>query len=266
LKLPGEPEDEMEDDFLLLSDIFPTGWYATELAQVQTGTSVAVFGSGPVGLMAAYSALIKGAAEVYVVDRSQTRLRKARSIGAIPINFENGDPVEQIVDARRGNHMLQAALRPEEKKMKGVMCAIDAVGYQARSAEDPEREDPMQTFRWIAQVINPTGAVGCVGVYFPKEPHGVTQQASQGIFEMPLGMLWNKGVAIGMGQTPVKKFAPYLRDLILSGRAHPSFIVSHRIPLRDAPMAYGKFDQRGVGPDSEYTKVLIKPALDRKAA
>jgi glutathione-independent formaldehyde dehydrogenase len=124
----------------------------------------------------------------------------------------------------------------------------------------------MQTFKWIAQIINPTGTVGCVGVYFPQEPAGVTPQASKGLFEMPLGELWNKGVTIGMGQTPVKKYAPYLRDLIMAGRAHPAFIVSHRIPLRDAPDAYEKFDHRGVGPGREYTKVLIKPSLDRKAA
>ena len=87
LKLPGTPGDEFEDDFVLLADIFPTGYHATELARVKSGDSVAVFGGGPVGLLSAYSAILKGAAEVYVVDRSEDRLKRAKSIGAIPVDF-----------------------------------------------------------------------------------------------------------------------------------------------------------------------------------
>ena len=265
LKLPGKPQDELEDDFLLLSDIFPTGWFGAELAQVQTGSSVAIFGSGPVGLLAAMSSMIKGAAEVYVVDRSEERLKRAKSIGATPVNFTKGDPVEQIYALRASNKQLQQALRPEEKKMKGVMCAIDTVGYQAHSGQKPSQEDPMQTFKWIAKVINPTGTVGSVGVYFEEDPVGVDSNASKGIFEMPLGELWGKGVQLGMGQTPVKKFIPFLRDLIIAGKANPSFIVSHRIPLEEAPDAYEKFDHRGIGVGKEYTKVLIKPGMKKAA-
>lgn len=83
LKLPGKPGDQWEDDFLLLSDVFPTGFHATEMAGVGPGKTVAIFGAGPVGLLAAYSSIIKGAAEVYVVDHVQARLDKVREIGAI---------------------------------------------------------------------------------------------------------------------------------------------------------------------------------------
>src|SRR6059058_6445689 len=101
LRLPGEPGDEWEQDFVLLADAFPSGYHATELAQVSTGDSVAIFGAGAVGLLAAYSALrFRGASEVYVVDDIPVRLEKAGEIGAIPIDFSQGDPVEQILGQR----------------------------------------------------------------------------------------------------------------------------------------------------------------------
>ena len=262
LKLPGKPGDEFEDDFVLLADIFPTGWHAAELAKVKSGDSVAVFGAGPVGLLSAYSAFIKGAAEVYVVDRAPDRLRRAESIGAVAIDFTAGDPVKQIKDLRAKNRKMQQALRPGEEKMAGVNCAIDAVGYQAVSSDDPEKEDPMQTIRQITELINPTGAIGLIGVYFDEDPGGVDKHAKKGEFVFPLGALWNKGVSIGQGQAPVKRYNVYLRDLIIAGRAKPSFIVSHRLPLSRAVEAYAHFDKRGVGSGREWTKVLLKPQAD----
>jgi glutathione-independent formaldehyde dehydrogenase len=259
LKLPGEPGDEYEDDFVLLADIFPTGWHAAELANVKSGDSVAVFGAGPVGLLSAYSAFIKGAAEVYVVDRAPERLRRAESIGAVAVDFTKGDPVEQIKELRAANKTRMQALRPGEEKMPGVNCAIDAVGYQALSQEDPEKEDPMQTIRQIAEIINPTGSVGIIGVYFEQDPGGVDKHAKKGEFLFPLGTLWNKGITIGQGQAPVKKYNVYLRDLIIAGKAKPSFIVSHRLPLAKAVEAYAHFDYRGTGAGKSWTKVLLKP-------
>lgn len=261
LKLPGKPGDEFEDDFVLLADIFPTGWHAAELANVKSGDSVAVFGAGPVGLLSAYSSLIKGAAEVYVVDRAPERLRLAEQIGAVPVDFTKGDPVEQIKDLRASNKYRKQALRPGEEKMAGVNCAIDAVGYQAVSEKDPEKEDPMQTVRQIAELVNPTGSVGLIGVYFDEDPGGVDKHAKQGEFLFPLGKFWNNGISIGQGQAPVKRYNVYLRDLIIMGRAKPSFIVSHRLPLARAVEAYEHFDKRGVGTGKEWTKVLLKPGL-----
>ncbi|HEX5228443.1 MAG TPA: glutathione-independent formaldehyde dehydrogenase [Bryobacteraceae bacterium] len=261
LKLPGQPGDEFEDDFVLLADIFPTGWHATELANVKSGDSVAIFGAGPVGLLSAYSALIKGAAEVYVVDRAPDRLRRAESIGAIPVDFTEGDPVEQIKDLRASNASRVESLRPGEEKMAGVNCAIDAVGYQARNQDDPDQEDPMQTIRQIADIINPTGSVGLIGVYFDEDPGGVDKHAKKGEFLFPLGKFWNNGITIGQGQAPVKKYNVYLRDLIINGKAKPSFIVSHRLPLSKAPEAYAHFVERGVGKGKDWTKILLKPEL-----
>ena len=264
LKLPGEPGDELEDDFVLLADIFPTGWHATELARVGAGDSVAVFGAGPVGLLAAYSALLKGASEVYVVDRAPERLKLVEQIGATPVDFTKGDPVDQILDLRKSNRKLQNAMRPEDHKMPGVMCGIDAVGYQAHSERNPDQEDPMQTVRALCRLVNPTGSIGLIGVYFPEDPGGVDERAKQGEFNVPLGKLWEKGLHIGMGQTPVKRYNVYLRDMIITGRARPSFIVSHRLPLSKAPEAYAHFVERGLGKGQGYTKIVLKPEMDRK--
>ena len=255
LKLPGEPGDELEDDFLLLSDVFPTGYHGAELAGVGPGDTVAVFGAGPVGLLAAYSSMLRGAADVYVVDGIAERLAKAEEIGAIAIDFTRGEPCKQIAKIRGGNPLVRGALRPGEEKMSGVMCGIDAVGYQARGFANPDKEKPTQVIEELVHVVNPTGRIGIVGVYFEDDPGGVDADAKQGQFKLPLGAFFEKGLSIGMGQTPVKKYNAYLRDLIIAGRAKPSFIISHRLNLDEAPRAYQKFDRRTDG----YTKVILKP-------
>jgi glutathione-independent formaldehyde dehydrogenase len=257
LKLPGRPGDQFEDDFLLLSDVFPTGYHAAELAKVGPGDTVAVFGAGPVGLLAAYSSILRGAAEVYVVDGVAERLAKAEEIGAIAIDYNNGEPCKQIKEMRKNNPLIRGTLRPGEEKMSGVMCGIDAVGYQARRFDNPEKENPIQVLEELAHVVNPTGRLGIVGVYFPEDPGGVDRAAKKGQFQLPLGDIFDKGLTIGMGQTPVKKYNAYLRDLIIAGRAKPSFIVSHRLTLDEAPAAYAKFDRRADG----YTKVVLKPEM-----
>jgi glutathione-independent formaldehyde dehydrogenase len=260
LKLPGKPGDEWEDDFLLLSDVFPTAYHATELASVAPGKTVAVFGAGPVGLLSAYCSLLKGASEVYVVDNIPERLKKAKELGAMPVDFSEGDPVEQIFKLRKKNRGIQQSLRPGEEKMKGVDCAIDAVGYQARDDERPDKEKATQVLENCVRVVNPTGSIGMIGVYIAPDPGAKNDAAKNGIFPFPLADYFDKGISMGSGQAPVKKYNEYLRDLIVNGRAKPSQIVSHRIHIDDAPDAYDKFDKRIDG----YTKVLIK--FDEKAA
>lgn len=254
LKLPGTPGDQWEDDFLLLSDVFPTAFHATELACVTPGKTVAVFGAGPVGLLSAYCSVLKGASEIYVVDNHTDRLAKAKELGATPVNFTEGDPVEQIFELRQQNRGIQQSLRPGEEKMKGVDCAIDAVGYQARDDHRPQQESPTQVLQNCLRVVNPTGAIGMIGVYIAPDPGAPTAEAKKGIYPFPLAEFFDKAVSMGGGQAPVKRYNEYLRDLIVNGRAKPSKIVSHRIRIDAAPDAYDKFDKRVEG----YTKVLIK--------
>lgn len=254
LKLPGTPGDEWEDDFLLLSDVFPTGYHATELACVQPGKTVAIFGAGPVGLLAAHSSLIKGASEVYVVDSIPERLAKVEELGATPVDFSEGDPVEQIFELRKKLQGIQESRRPgEEEKMPGVDCVIDAVGYQARDDEDPESEKATQVLENAIKVVNATGNVGIIGVYIAPDP-GAKGDAKKGIYPFPIADFFDKGLTMGSGQAPVKKYNEYLRDLIVNGKAHPGRIVSHHIDIDEAPEAYEKFDKRVEG----YTKVLIR--------
>jgi glutathione-independent formaldehyde dehydrogenase len=235
LKLP--PGKEHEEDFALLADIFPTGYHGTELANVSIGESVVVFGAGPVGAMAAYSALLRGAGDVYVVDRVPERLQKAKDIGAIPIDFSKGDPVQQIRDMRHGD---------------GVDKGIDAVGYQAVAQG---KEAPSTVLDALIMLVNPTGQLGIPGLYVPSDPGGVDPHAKEGRLLIPFGKLFEKGLRLGTGQCNVKQYNAYLRDMIIAGRAKPSFIVSNEVSLDQAPMAYEKFDKRIEG----YTKVILKP-------
>jgi glutathione-independent formaldehyde dehydrogenase len=238
LKLPQGKEHE--EDFAMLADIFPTGYHGTELAQVSPGESVVVFGAGPVGAMAAYSAMIRGAAVVYVVDRVAERLQKVKDIGAIPIDFSKGDPVEQIRQMRNGD---------------GVDKGIDAVGYQAVQPGEKDKEAPSVVLESLIQIVNPTGMLGIPGLYVPSDPGGVDPHAKHGQILLSFGKLFEKGLRLGTGQCNVKRYNRYLRDMIIAGRARPSFIVSNNVSLNDAPMAYDKFDKRIEG----FTKVILKP-------
>lgn len=230
--------DEHEDDFALLADIFPTGYHATALAEVGPGESVVVFGAGPVGLMAAYSAVIKGASTVFVVDKVEDRLELAAELGAVPIDLRDGDAAEQVKEATDG---------------QGADKGIDAVGYQATADEGDEQ--PAIVLNSLVDAVRPTGMLGVVGLYVPQDPGGPTEHAKNGELLFAMGKFFEKGLRMGTGQADVKAYNRHLRDLILAGKATPSKVVSHRLPLDQAPEAYEHFDKREPG----WTKVLLKP-------
>jgi glutathione-independent formaldehyde dehydrogenase len=253
LKLPGKPGDEYEDDFLMLADIFPTAWHATKLAQVDVGHSVAIYGAGPVGLLSVMSAKLQGAGPIFIIDHHEDRLKLGEEFGAIAINFTKADPQEFIADyaKKTGSEMA----RPGEEKMSGVLSGIDAVGYQALDFKDPTHEEHEEVIEGLADLVEPTGAIGLIGVYFPEDPGGNNEQAKKGIYPIPLGKLWNKGITIGMGQCPVKQYDVFLRQAIITGNASPGKIVSHHISLDQAPEMYKRFDNREDG----VIKVVINP-------
>ena len=243
--VPLPDGDEHEADFALLADIFPTGYHATELAGVAPGETVAVYGAGPVGLMAAYSALLKGASAVFVVDKVGERLRLAEQIGATPIDFTKGDPAEQIKDAVGDT---------------GTDRGVDAVGYQATAREGEEQ--PAIVLNQLVETVRPTGSIGTVGLYLPSDPGAPNEDAAKGLLLFNIGKYFEKGLRMGSGQADAKRYAHPLRDLIISGRAEPSFVVSKQLPLADAPDAYARFDKREDG----YSKVLLHPHESRKAS
>jgi glutathione-independent formaldehyde dehydrogenase len=236
LKLP--PGDEHELDFAMLADVFPTGYHGAAMADVRPGDTVSVFGAGPVGLMAAYSSLLMGAARVFVVDKVEGRLDLAEEIGAIPVDFSSVDPVEYIVDQTDGN---------------GTDKGIDAVGYQA-TADDGE-EQPAVVLNQLVYAVRATGRIGVVGLYVPSDPGAPNEDAAEGRLLFEIGKFFEKGQSIGTGQANVKAYNRELRDLIIAGRAEPGFIVSKTLPLDDAPDAYERFDKREEG----YSKVVLQP-------
>ncbi|PVH76980.1 glutathione-independent formaldehyde dehydrogenase-like protein [Cadophora sp. DSE1049] len=236
--LPLPAGTDHEADFILLADIFPTGWHGVVLSGFKPGESIAVFGAGPVGLMAAYSAVLRGASKVYVIDAVKERLAAAQKIGCVAVDFSKVDAVEEII------------------KLNGGMVdrSVDAVGYQA-SAKDGKKEAPSIVLENCIKVTRPTGGIGVPGLYVPSDPGAPDENSGQGMLLISFGKLFEKGLTIGTGQCNVKAYNRYLRDMIISGRAKPSFVVSHEIGIDDAPGAYTKFDRREDG----YTKVLIHP-------
>jgi glutathione-independent formaldehyde dehydrogenase len=236
LDLP--PGSEMESDFTMLSDIFPTGYHGTELAAVSPGKSVAIFGAGPVGLMAAHSALLRGAAQVFIVDKEPDRLALAERIGVSSINFSEVDPTDALMEATDGF---------------GVDCGIECVGFQAH---DPVGEEhPELVLDNLVQAVRATGNIGVVGVYVPEDLGAQTENAQEGRIAFDYGTAFEKGIGIASGQCPVKRYNRELRDLIIARRASPSFIVSHELGLADAADGYKNFDARAEG----WTKVLLHP-------
>jgi len=239
----GEDAAERQTDYVMLADIFPTGYHATEMAGVKPGDQTVIMGGGPVGLMAAYSAILKGAGRVWVVDRHPDRLALADKIGAIPIDDSAQDPVQLIKDATLG---------------LGADNGCECVGYQAH---DPQgKEDASLTLNTLIDAVRFTGKIGCVGVFVPQDPGGREKQRAgeleaEGKLPLDFGMMWFKGQTIGTGQCPVKKYNRALRDLVAGGKARPSFIVSHELPLDRAPEAYRNFDSRENG----WTKVVLHP-------
>jgi glutathione-independent formaldehyde dehydrogenase len=252
IPLPGEPGDEHEDDFVLLADAFVTGWHATELARVEAGAgSVAVFGAGAVGLLAAYSALLKGAGEVYVVDGVTARLEVATDLGATPVDFRDGDPVAQIREMRRAR-----GLPLGETGMDGVEHGIDAVGFQARDREDPATENPTQVIDDLARLINPTGHLGIAGVYAEHDLDPQPKGNADGRLTVPWATLFGKGVSVGFGRTHDRRYTARLRDLVVAGRARPGRVVTHHGTLDQASSLMDAFDRRENG----VVKAVLHPA------
>lgn len=239
LLLPQGAE-EKENDYVMLSDIFPTGYHATELAGVRAGDSVVIYGAGPVGLMAACSAALKGASQVMVVDTEKDRLALAEKMGAIAIDNTEGDGVEKIMELTGG---------------KGADCGCECVGYQCCNMH--REEVPNLTMNNLVKTVKATGGIGVVGVFLPEDPGAKNELAKLGKIAFDFGEYWFKGQHMGTGQANVKAYNRQLSRLIEHDKVKPSWIVSHELPLADAPEAYANFNERKSG----WTKVVLKPGM-----
>lgn len=236
---PFRIPDELDDEkVLFLTDILPTGYQAVINAGIGQGSRVAIYGAGPVGLMAAACARMLGAEQIFMVDQHAYRLAYAqRTYGVIPINFDEiDDPAEAIIEQTPGH--------------RGVDAAIDAVGFEAKGSTT---ETVLSTLKIetssgevIRQCISATqrgGVVSIPGVY-AGFIHGFL-----------IGDAFDKGLSFAMGQTHVHKYLPELLGFIEDGDLDPDIIISHRMKLADAAQGYKIFDEK----QENCRKVVMTP-------
>jgi threonine dehydrogenase-like Zn-dependent dehydrogenase len=226
----------LANDYLMLSDIFATGWDALNYAGFEAGDTVAIFGAGPVGLMALHAAQIRGASRVYSVDYVPERLALAAQQGAIPINFREADPVEQIM-----------ALEPG-----GVTRSVDAVGYEQVNRNLTVQSDVIT--RNMLAVTSTGGGLGTVGVYNMDSPNTSEAPRASTVREsmdFSLADFFFNELSWQAGPSDPIGLAPELVALVASGVARPGFVVSDVISIEDAPVAYRRFERH------EITKAVI---------
>ena len=220
------PDAVSDDQAILLSDVFPTAWFGSRLAEVSSGDTVLVLGAGVVGQFAIASAKRQGAGRVIVVDGIASRLDKAREQNAETVDFNSEDPVEVVRD-------LTGGIGPDR--------VIEAVGIDAESPGHSGGEQwqpgdaPTLALRWAVDVVAKAGSIGIIGVYPP------------GFDRFPLGAAMNKNLTLRMGNCNHRRYLPGLLDLVLTGVVDPTaFITQHEEPSQ-AVEAYQTFDLREDG-------------------
>lgn len=217
-------------DLTMLSDILPTGFHGAVSAGVGVGSTVYVAGAGPVGLAAAASAQILGAAVVLVGDMNQDRLKHVRSVGFEAIDVTKSNRLEDLIESVLGV--------PE------VDAAIDAVGFEARGhGSQYSTEAPATVLNSLMTITRASGALGIPGLYVTEDPGSKDTAAQHGSLSIRLGLGWAKSHRFFTGQTPVLKYNRALMQAILYDRLPIAKIVNATvIPLNDAPIGYKDFD------------------------
>jgi threonine dehydrogenase-like Zn-dependent dehydrogenase len=233
------PDDMHEEDVLFLSDIYPTGYQAAEMGEIKQGETVVVFGAGPVGLFTAKSAWLLGAGRVIVVDKEDYRLEKAEEFAQVEtVNFEKVKDVVWYLRNMCGG--------------RGPDVCIDAVGCEAVGSTMHsmlgkvgmlQAGSPV-AINWCIDVVRKCGNVSIIGVYGP--PWNL----------VAMGTAMNKGLTLRMNQCNVRRYMPRLLDHIREGRVDAKAVISHRVPLEDAPQAYKMFARKQ---DRCVKTVLIPP-------
>ena len=226
-------------DLAMLSDIFPTGFHGAVSAGVGVGSTVYVAGAGPVGLAAATSAHLLGAAVVIVGDLNEERLERARSFGCETVNLTKGGPAEQIE---------QILGVPE------VDCGVDAVGFEARGHGQGAGEAPATVLNSLMDITAAGGALGIPGLYVTGDPGGIDEAAKKGSLSLSLGTGWAKSLSFTTGQCPVMKYNRQLMMAILNDRVNIAKNVNAKaISLEEAPQGYAEFDAGAA------TKYVLNP-------
>jgi threonine dehydrogenase-like Zn-dependent dehydrogenase len=258
VKLPDEVSDE---DAILISDIFPTGYFGADIAEIRAGDTVAVFGCGPVGQFAILSAKLLGAGRVLAIDGHDDRLAIARRQGSETINFNTEDPAQTIkrltggigvdrvidavgVDAERPKEGPAANDSAEQAEQFSQEIAQNTPESGQRDGHWKPGDAPSQALRWAVEGLAKAGTLSIVGVYPP------TMEA------FPIGMAMNKNLTINMGNCNHRKYLPHLVELVRTGTVVPSALITQVEDIENAIDAYRTFDKRQAG----WLKVELAPA------
>ena len=216
-------------DLTMLSDILPTGFHGAVTAGVGVGSTVYVAGAGPVGMAAAASAQILGAAVVLVGDMNTERLKHAADMGFVPIDLRKGDNLGELIAEVLG--------APE------VDAGIDAVGFEARAQGKDGQEAPATVLNSLMSIVRAAGGIGIPGLYVTEDPGAADAAGKTGNLSLRIGLGWAKSHRFATGQTPVLKYNRQLMQAILHGRLPIAKIVNATvISLSDAAEGYRAFD------------------------
>ncbi len=217
-------------DLTMLSDIFPTGYHGCYTAGVTTGSTVYIAGAGPVGLAAATSAHLLGAAVVIVGDMNPGRLAQARTFGCETVDLTSAAPLADMIAEIVGE--------PE------VDAAVDAVGFEARGHGAGAGEAPATVLNDIMTVARAAAGLGIPGLYVTGDPGGIDEEAKIGSLRVRIGLGWAKSQHFTTGQCPVKRYNRQLMMAILHDKVHVGRNVNATVlPLTGAPKGYSDFDQ-----------------------
>jgi threonine dehydrogenase-like Zn-dependent dehydrogenase len=249
VKLPPEVRD---DQAILLSDIFPTGYFGADAAEIEPGDVVAVFGCGPVGQFAIASAKLLDAGRIFAIDAIPSRLDMARAQGAEVINFAEEDPIVAITELTRaigvdraidavGIDAYQPPSGPAAKTVKAIAGQLKQEYKEVAAEADPSGANwhpgdaPSLVLRWAVHCLAKAGTLSVIGVY------------PQTFNSFPIGMAMNKNLTVQMGNCPHRRYVPELVEMVRTGAIDPEQVLTQREPLTSAIEAYKAFDTRQPG-------------------
>ena len=230
--LPFPDKDQAMEkilDLTMLSDIFPTGYHGATMAGCTTGSTVYVAGAGPVGLAAAHSAQLLGAAVVIVGDAVEERLKQAESFGCVSLDITQDASIEDQIAEILGEPIVD--------------CTVDAVGFEARGRGSDAEEAPATVLNDAMTITRAGGSIGIPGLYVTGDPGAADEDAQHGTLKMDFGLGWARSHAFYTGQTPVMQYNRELMMAILNDTAQIAKAVNATvIPLDEAPQGYQDFD------------------------
>lgn len=264
MKLPDSIPD---DQAIMLSDILPTAYYGADLAQIKSGNVVAIFGCGPVGLLTILCAQYMGAGRIFAIDNNESRLAKARELGAEVINYEKEDPVmtiKKLTDQIGADRVIDCvgvdANRPHGGIIQQAKALMQSKTFhqekqQVEKEQNPQGDNwhpgdaPSQALMWEAQAVAKAGTIALIGVY------------PETVEVFPLGIAMNKNVTVTMGHCPHRKYLAELISIVDNKMMDPSRILTEKEPLTSVIDAYKAFDERQPG----WIKVKLEPEMITQA-